>query len=110
MAFGLMVKKWGILNQPLSMRLQHVKFLIVCIAWLHNFYINEHILWHGFSGFEQNNYKFSLYEEAMRATAATYEFEEAEELFNNPGSQNCDQIMASKNMSQPKKSRSNNML
>jgi DDE superfamily endonuclease len=47
MAFGLMVKKWGILNRPLSRRLRHIKFLVLCIAWLHNFCINERIMRHG---------------------------------------------------------------
>jgi DDE superfamily endonuclease len=41
MAFGLMVKKWSILNWPLSLKLQHAKHLIVCIAWLHNFCITN---------------------------------------------------------------------
>jgi DDE superfamily endonuclease len=48
MAFGLMVKKWSILNWPLSLKLCHAKHLIVCIAQLHNFCINKQILQHGF--------------------------------------------------------------
>jgi DDE superfamily endonuclease len=106
MAFGLMVKKWGILNKPLSLKLRHAKHLIVCIARLHNYCINERILRHGFVGFEGSEQDFSPYEEAMRATAATHEFEEAEELFDNPWSQNRDRmvdIISSKNMSRPKK-------
>jgi hypothetical protein len=45
--------------------------------------------------------------------AATNEFEEAEEMFDNPWLHNCDHmvdIIASENMSQPKKSGSNNNL
>jgi hypothetical protein len=52
MAFGLMVKKWSILNWPLSLKLHHAKHLIVCIAQLHNFCINKQVLQHGFVGFE----------------------------------------------------------
>jgi hypothetical protein len=62
----------------------------VCIAWLHNFCINEHILQHGIAGIGQNYYAFSPYKQAMRATAATNEFEEAEEMFNNPWLHNRD--------------------
>jgi hypothetical protein len=53
----------------------------------------------------------SVHKQAMRATAATYEFEEAEEMFDNPWLHNCDcmvDIIASKNMSWPKKSANNN--
>jgi hypothetical protein len=57
---------------------------LVCVAWLHNFCINKHILWHEFAGFQDSDYEFSPYEETMRATAATHRFEEAEEMFNNP--------------------------
>jgi DDE superfamily endonuclease len=111
MAFGLMVNKWGILNRPLSMRLRHVKFLVVCIARLHNFCINERILRHGVTVAAPSDNEFSPYEQAMRATAATNEFDEAEEMFDSPWSHNRDRmvdIIASKNMSRPKKSASNN--
>jgi hypothetical protein len=73
---------------------------------LHNFCINEQILLHGFVGFECSVQDFSPYEEAMRATAATHEFEETEESPDNPWSQNRNRmvdIISSKNMSQPKK-------
>jgi DDE superfamily endonuclease len=41
MAFGMMVQKWGILKKPLSCKLINVKKVVVCIAKLHNFCINE---------------------------------------------------------------------
>jgi hypothetical protein len=44
-------------------------------------------------------------------TAATHEFEEAEELLDSPWSQNCNRmvdIISSKNMSQPKKATNKN--
>jgi hypothetical protein len=44
MAFGLMVKKWGILSQPLDISVRNVKRLIVAIGRLHNFCIDERML------------------------------------------------------------------
>ena len=44
MAFGLMVKKWGILSGPLEIKICHIKRLIVAIGRLHNFCINERLL------------------------------------------------------------------
>ena len=41
MSFGLMVKRWGILSRPLTMKMQKVKLLICCIGCLHNFCIDE---------------------------------------------------------------------
>jgi hypothetical protein len=43
MAFGMMVKKWDILQQPVSVPLKKLKWLIVAIATLHSFCINERI-------------------------------------------------------------------
>jgi hypothetical protein len=43
MAFGMMVNKWGILQRPVSVPLDKLKWMIVCIATLHNFCINERI-------------------------------------------------------------------
>ena len=43
MAFRLMVKKWGILSRPLSIKMIKVKKLMVAIARLHNFCINERL-------------------------------------------------------------------
>ena len=43
MAFGLMVKKWGILTRPLSIKLKHIKHLAICVARLHNFCIIEQL-------------------------------------------------------------------
>jgi hypothetical protein len=49
-----------------------------------NFCVNERILQHGLAGIGQNDYEFSPHEQAMRTTVATYEFEEAGEMFDNP--------------------------
>jgi len=41
MAFGLMTRKWGILQRPLSNSLLSIKHLICAISRLHNYCINE---------------------------------------------------------------------
>ena len=43
MAFGLMTRKWGILQRPLTNSLPNIKHIILCIARLHNFCINERL-------------------------------------------------------------------
>jgi hypothetical protein len=43
MAFGLMVRKWCILQHPSHVPLKHIKYMMVAIAKLHNFCINEWI-------------------------------------------------------------------
>ena len=43
MAFGLMSRKWGILQKPLANQLPNYKHLICCIARLHNFCIDERL-------------------------------------------------------------------
>ena len=43
MAFGLMVKKWGILARLLTIKLKNIKRLMIAIARLHNFCIDEHL-------------------------------------------------------------------
>jgi DDE superfamily endonuclease len=43
MAFGLMTRKWGILQKPLTNQLPNYKHLICCIARLHNFCIDEQL-------------------------------------------------------------------
>lgn len=43
MAFGIMTRKWGILQRPLSVSLPSIKHVICCIARLHNFCIDERL-------------------------------------------------------------------
>lgn len=43
MAFGLMQMKWGILWRPMKVKLRNIKYLVVAIARLHNFVINERL-------------------------------------------------------------------
>ena len=41
MSFGIMTRKWGILQRPLLNDLRYVKKIICCIARLHNYCIDE---------------------------------------------------------------------
>jgi DDE superfamily endonuclease len=50
MAFGLMTRKWGILQRPLSNGLPSIKHIICCIARLHNFCIDERLKDEGLKG------------------------------------------------------------
>ena len=43
MGFGIMTKKWGILNRPLTISLKNVKWIMQAIVRLHNFVINERL-------------------------------------------------------------------
>ena len=43
MAFGLMVRKWGILWKPLQVNVRDIKHLMLAVALLHNYCINERL-------------------------------------------------------------------
>ena len=43
MAFGIIVKKWGILSRPLNVPIHKIKFIVLAIARLNNFLINERL-------------------------------------------------------------------
>ena len=43
MAFGMMTKKWGVLQRPVGVALKNVKWMMQGIARLHNFCINERL-------------------------------------------------------------------
>jgi hypothetical protein len=43
MAFGLMKQKWGILQSPLRVQLKNVQRIVIAVAHLHNYCINERI-------------------------------------------------------------------
>ena len=43
MAFGLMVMKWCILWRPINIRMNGLKLLVLAIAKVHNFCINERV-------------------------------------------------------------------
>jgi hypothetical protein len=46
MAFGLMQQKWGILWKPVRYPITKMKYLVIAIARLHNFCINERLARH----------------------------------------------------------------
>ena len=47
MALGVMVKRWGLLQRPITISIHNIKHLICSIGVLHNFCINEQIIHHG---------------------------------------------------------------
>jgi hypothetical protein len=77
MAFGLMVKKWGVLARPLTLKIKNVKRLILAIARLHNFCINERLAGAGVGKvFTPRNVELTPYEQTQRDEAACIQFEE----------------------------------
>ena len=52
MAFGLMTRKWGILQRPLQVPLKKVGKVIIAIGKLHNFCIDERICETGAEAYE----------------------------------------------------------
>ena len=44
MAFGLTVKRWSILQRPITIAIRNIKHLICSIGVLHNYCINEQIV------------------------------------------------------------------
>jgi len=101
MAFGLMVMKWGILARPLSVKVRKLKYLMLGIARLHNFCINERLACGngGVDGLIQNrvftpsaHVHFSDYIANLRDRAAEFEFEELRSEFENPWSNNRERM------------------
>ena len=80
MAFGIMKQKWGILNTPLRIKLSNVKRLMICLARLHNFTINERLRLGGnirsaMGSAHNGHHGFSVFEEGMRLQHALSEGE-----------------------------------
>jgi hypothetical protein len=74
MAFGLMVKKWGILQRPLTHSLKNIKYIICTIGILHNFCINERLKGKDEGTiFTPSDYELSPFEEALRDAAASFD-------------------------------------
>ena len=101
MAFGLMVKKWGLLSRPLSIKMSNVKHLMVTIARLHNFCINERLRdanqstpTGSVSQFAPANVAFDQYTASLRDTAANEEFRKKELAYENPWSNNRERMMS----------------
>jgi hypothetical protein len=102
MAFGLMVKKWGILSRPLSIKMIKIKKLMVAIARLHNFCINERLQENknkhrdssngSTAVFTSTNVAFTAHETMLQENAALFEWEEIDEAFENRWSRNRDRM------------------
>ena len=74
MAFGVMVKRWGILQRPITISIHNMKHLICAIGVLHNFCINKQILNHGGIGiFCPKNTSFSPEETVLCNAAAEFD-------------------------------------
>lgn len=106
MAFGLMVKKWGILARPLTIKLKNIKRLMIAIARLHNFCIDERLARpsNGTADATQpgappvvvytpSNVAFDRHDIMLRDEAAYQQFEEIEQGYENPWSNNRDRMV-----------------
>ncbi len=103
MAFGLMVKKWGILARPLTIKLKNIKRLVIAIAKLHNFCINERLATASARTVTQQqrpapavytptNVAFGRHDAMLRDEAAFSEFDDLEQVYENPWSNNRDRM------------------
>jgi hypothetical protein len=99
MAFGLMVKKWGIIGRPLNVKLANVKHIVLAIARLHNYCINERLLQKEAPAgnqlvvFTPTNVAFDLHSTMLRDEAAVEEFEEMASEFVSGRCQNRDRMV-----------------
>jgi hypothetical protein len=98
MEFGLMVKTWGILARPLSIKMIKIKRHVVAIARrLHNFCIKEERLAMLSNNrdrvvFTPRNATLTAHEDMLQATAAEFEWEDMEDAFEIPWSTNRDRM------------------
>jgi hypothetical protein len=96
MAFGLMVKKWGVIGRPLSVKLANVKHIVLAIARLHK---KERLLQKSAATnqvvvFTPTNVAFDWHSTMLRDEAALEEFEEmASEFVNGTRCHNIDRMM-----------------
>jgi hypothetical protein len=97
MAFGLMVKKLGILSQPLDVSVRNVTQLIVAIGHVHNFCIDKRMLHAAKDG--QGNFTntpqdddFGYYKTAMREAAEEVKYDDMAASFECLWSYNRDRM------------------
>ena len=88
MAFGLMKNKWGILDKPIATKVKKVKHLIVAIAKLHNFCINERLLRTNGTLLQPQHAHLLPYEQSLCDTAAQFLYETLQSEFDVPYSHN----------------------
>jgi DDE superfamily endonuclease len=104
MAFGLMVRKWGLLSRPLEIKVCNIKRLMVAIGRLHNFCIDKRLAMLQTNQQEQRqrqrpqrtftptNTDFDCHEAFMREAAAEVEYDDMVLAFENPWSYNRDRM------------------
>jgi hypothetical protein len=94
MAFGLMVKKWGILTRPLTVKVRNIKRLICAIARLHNFCINERLEdpVHPRCRYHPRDVELTPFAQSLRHKAAEIQFEDMEGAFEIGQSHNREQM------------------
>lgn len=118
MAFGLMVKKWGILSRPLLIKPTKIWELIIAIAKLHNFCIDERLSASQKEGSNQSqpqvpvftptNVAFDRHDTMLRDEAAFQQFEELQQDYENTWSHNRDRMVReieSQHLTRPGRSR-----
>jgi hypothetical protein len=96
MAFGLMVKKWGLLSRPLPIKMSRIKHLMVTIARLHNFCIDERLAESRgpVVQFTPANVAFDQHMVSLRDTAAYEEFREMMLAYENSWSSIREQMLS----------------
>lgn len=92
MAFGLMVKKWGILGRAMSLKLKYITPLILAVSRLHNFCINERLMGKTHHTFTPKNVDLSVHAQAMRQAAADFECDDMIRDFAAPHSLNRERM------------------
>jgi len=88
MAFGLMLKKWGILQKPITTKVKQIKHLLLAIAHLHNFCINERLAHMQTGTFQPRNVEILPYMQLLRDLSADLQFDNLQTQFDCPHSNN----------------------
>lgn len=96
MAFGMMTMKWCILQHPLMCKLEKVKYVITCVAMLHNFCINERLLQEGASATVRHNGDIDLpiQIQALRQAASEIDLDDMEQNFESGHSNNRERMVS----------------
>jgi hypothetical protein len=94
----MLVKKWGNLGRPVCVKLANVKHLVMAIARLHNFCIDERIsqtavLDNQVVVFTPTNVAFDHHSIMLRDTAAIEDFEEMANEFEGGRSYNRERMV-----------------
>ena len=94
MAFGLTVKRWSILQRPITIAIRNIKHLICSMGVLHNYCINEQIVHCVGNGiFVPKNTNISPQQTALLNSAAEFDGENLVYNFATPHSNNREQVV-----------------